>query len=122
MIIAVGERKEMSEMKGITCCADCVYYNMKKHKCNRGCSDYPDGKEHFYRDCPLIDVVEKCEYDILQQALEEANEALKDAVQVVRCKDCKHYIPFIVDGYCGDCSQTEYSVEPDGYCNYGERI
>ena len=46
----------MTQMKGITCCADCAYYNMKKHKCTRGSTDYPDGREHFYRDCPLPDV------------------------------------------------------------------
>lgn len=26
-------------MKGITLCAECAYYNMKKHKCTRGATD-----------------------------------------------------------------------------------
>lgn len=44
-------------MKGITCCADCAYYNAKKHKCMRATNE---GKptDHFYADCPLPTVTE----------------------------------------------------------------
>ncbi len=45
-------------MKGITCCADCAYYSMKKHKCVR-CTDSGKPTDHFYADCPLPDVVTK---------------------------------------------------------------
>ena len=41
-------------MKGITCCADCAYYNMKKHHCTRA-SDEGKPTDHFYADCPLPD-------------------------------------------------------------------
>ena len=44
------------KMKGITCCGDCVYYNIKKHKCIRCENVEPeDAREHFYADCPLPD-------------------------------------------------------------------
>lgn len=43
-------------MKGITCCADCAYYNMKKHRCTRSATDEGDARSHFYADCPLPDV------------------------------------------------------------------
>ena len=47
-------------MKGIELCADCAYYNMKSHKCTRGCKIDPDTKKgediHFFVDCPLTDV------------------------------------------------------------------
>ena len=47
-------------MKGITLCADCAYYNMKKHKCTRGFKIDPDVSKgenpSFYVDCPLPDV------------------------------------------------------------------
>ena len=47
----------MTEMKGITCCGDCAYYNFKQHKCVRyGVDNYGGGK--FYDDCPLPDVIE----------------------------------------------------------------
>ena len=43
----------MIEMKGITCCGDCIHYNWKKHKCNLGCNDEGLATDHFYKDCPL---------------------------------------------------------------------
>ena len=46
----------MSQMKGITLCADCAYYSMKKHKCTRGATDESDPLASFYGDCPLDDV------------------------------------------------------------------
>lgn len=48
----------MIRMKGITCCGDCAYYNMKKHRCTRA---YDEGKatDRFYADCPLPDVILK---------------------------------------------------------------
>ena len=49
-------------MKGITMCADCAYYNMKTHKCTRGCTVEPDIENgddvRFFTDCPLPDVAE----------------------------------------------------------------
>lgn len=45
-------------MKGITCCADCARYNMKKHKCCCA-SDEGSPADHFYADCPLADVKEE---------------------------------------------------------------
>lgn len=43
-------------MKGITCCADCAYYNMKKHKCTRA-TDEGKPTDRFYADCPLPTVI-----------------------------------------------------------------
>lgn len=46
-------------MKGITCCAECSYYSMKKHKCSRGAKKEPDLQSgddvRFFVDCPLDD-------------------------------------------------------------------
>lgn len=47
----------VQRMKGITCCADCAYYNWKKHRCVR-CIDAGKPKDHFYADCPLPEVSE----------------------------------------------------------------
>ena len=45
-----------------------------------------------------------------------------DAVEVVRCKDCKHKYRTI---FCGNiyynCGKRAEHVEPDGYCDGGER-
>jgi hypothetical protein len=59
-------------VKGITLCADCAYYDMKKHKCCQGAVGEPNLEKgddvRFFTDCPLDD----CE-------------------PVVRCKDCIYY-------------------------------
>lgn len=49
--------------------------------------------------------------------LEEVPSA--DVVEVVRCKDCKHYVP---DDY--NCMQMDTGgkiYRPDGYCSFAER-
>ena len=43
----------MREYVKIYCCGDCVYYNWKKHKCNRVAHEEGRIDEHFYRDCPM---------------------------------------------------------------------
>ena len=40
-------------MKGITLCAECAYYSMKKHRCTRGATNDHDPRDRFYADCPL---------------------------------------------------------------------
>ena len=44
-----------------------------------------------------------------------------DAVEVVRCKDCKRY----VEGHClrelGGGSYVPFPMKPDDFCSYGER-
>lgn len=37
----------------VYCCGDCIYYNWKKHKCNRGAHEEGKADEHFFRDCPI---------------------------------------------------------------------
>ena len=51
-----------------------------------------------------------------------------DAVEVVRCKDCKHYKEFRTKWnkqimrlcYRMGKNDMEYSVKPDDFCSYGE--
>lgn len=58
-----------------------------------------------------------------------------DVVEVVRCKDCVHYIPYDwmfsevwksqnIEDYSQDeigCEWIDHYVKPDGYCSFGER-
>jgi hypothetical protein len=60
----------MEKMKGITCCADCSYYNMKKHKCTRA-SDEGKPTDHFYADCPLPTVTKCSEWISVKDRLPE---------------------------------------------------
>lgn len=51
-----------------------------------------------------------------------------DAVQVVRCEDCKHFISFkgerakVNTDKSGWCDANDDSVRAYDYCSYGERI
>jgi hypothetical protein len=42
-------------MKGIKCCGECAYYNMKKHKCMGGAKDPGKAESSFYVDCPHVE-------------------------------------------------------------------
>ena len=44
-----------------------------------------------------------------------------DAVEVVRCKDCKHYEPGFIRPYCGWCEEWNTAVRASGFCHRGER-
>ncbi len=50
-----------------------------------------------------------------------------DAVEVVRCKDCIHYVNLLGGGsdyrcsiFCG-CYERPYPTNADDFCSYGER-
>jgi hypothetical protein len=57
----------------------------------------------------------------VRRAIEDAPTI--DAVPVVRCKDCKHSRKYPWGSY--SCSFHDYEgephVEPNDFCNYGER-
>lgn len=42
-----------------------------------------------------------------------------DVVEVVRCKDCKYYIP--ISEKIGECKDTRMNTTYMSYCSYGER-
>lgn len=46
-----------------------------------------------------------------------------DAVEVVRCKDCKHWLKDFVGctEHIGRCEWAGYAVGANGYCVYGEK-
>ena len=67
---------------------------------------------------PLTDTFNSQDYGMfwtggIEKAIDEAPTI--DAVQVVRCKDCKHY-----DGSYPMCCRFEETFEPDDYCSFGE--
>lgn len=54
-----------------------------------------------------------------QDAIERLSRLSADAVEVVRCKDCKYYKSVAVT--CGNCYQTTHPVHPEDYCSRGIR-
>lgn len=55
-----------------------------------------------------------CDVDDMKTELEEAPTI--DALEVVRCKDCKHF-----DGSYPMCCRFEETFEPEDYCSFGEK-
>ena len=90
-------------MKGITCCADCAYYNMKKHKCARA-TDEGKPTDHFYADCPLPTVTEAQGWISVKDRLPENDRF------VLVCNDDGH---MLVAQYIEETAQWQYK-----YINY----
>ena len=46
-----------------------------------------------------------------------------DVVEVVRCKDCKHYKAYEppIEDFDGWCKVNENEYDKEFYCSYGER-
>lgn len=63
------------------------------------------------------------EFDkLMVEAIDIAIEALSaDAVEVVRCKDCKWAEKAILNEYCVECTMYHTSCMKHGYCHHGER-
>lgn len=67
---------------------------------------------------PAADVVSKETHEAVRKALQAFAET--DVVQVVRCKDCKHYIA----GFCTrdiNGRTNMFRMSENDYCSYGER-
>jgi len=82
-----------------------------------------DDAIHILVECDLMGDVDVC------RAMQKVREIpAADVVEVVRCKDCKHYSPT----YYSICTNNNVEisfygesavlvVDPDFYCAYGER-
>lgn len=73
--------------------------------------------EHFtqYHDTDQIALI-----DMVCDDIEESPTV--DAVEVVRCKDCKHWLKDFAgcSDIVGRCEWANYAVGANGYCLYGE--
>ena len=75
----------------------------------------------------LIDAWKLCEYaNNLKDKCVDANDIMRfpaeDAVQVVRCKDCKWCVEsYDIDGAYWICKNWHGGTDSDGYCHKAER-
>lgn len=68
----------------------------------------------FKRD---TDTIDRNKYSGLECAIAQCKKApTADVVEVVRCKDCKHY-----KGEQSNCWLMRAKMQPTDYCSYGER-
>ena len=80
--------------------------------------------------CAECNVVRKvqCSACWVEDVLELLEGDAVDAVEVVRCKDCKHSYDGVANLMCGRCGQHingirlgGVSVKEEHFCSYGER-
>lgn len=68
--------------------------------------------------CSLVECPEECNSFLDAAADDISKMPTADVVEVVRCKDCKHRIIDTNDDWC-EC--TGCDINPDGFCEEGER-
>jgi Pyruvate/2-oxoacid:ferredoxin oxidoreductase delta subunit len=69
------------------------------------------------KDKARVDEIDNCIAEIV-------NAPTVDAVEVVRCKDCKYFCPYEGEEHKGDCAELvglESCVYEDDFCSYGGR-
>lgn len=89
-------------------------------------ADLIDRQALIERHCEgcTADVREVCKNDpICASLMWVVEEPAVDAVEVVRCKDCKHWLKDFAGctDNVGRCEWANYMVGAAGYCVYGER-
>ena len=71
-------------------------------------------------DAPTIDIEDRLN-DAYAHGWSDAEAKYHDSVEVVRCKDCKHWDN---EDDAQRCSYTNHGLhwaKPDDFCSYGER-
>lgn len=81
---------------------------MKNVKCS-DCAEYKNEWCEKIIDSPHPDMLRDCQYW----------HERKDMVEVIRCKDCKHWYLDADTGMA--CEFTNMCQPEDGYCNWAER-
>ena len=82
-------------------------------------------KEKFKRKLQYIFKTYRMSEIITEKVKHALDDTTVDAVEVVRCKDCKYcneYQKFNFERYLGCNTNGEiYEVEPNHFCSYGKR-
>ena len=87
------------QMKGFTCCGDCIYYDWKKHKCKICKSIETDARKKFYDDCPLEDVEPVQKWIPCSERLPDKNGSY---IAQVEESDGTAVLSFIVIDHCNE--------------------
>lgn len=75
--------------------------------------------EKMIGDLPTIEP--KVEFDTESWKTTATDTPIVEYAPVVRCKDCKEYIPW-ADGYiCGRVGSYYGNTKPDDFCSFGEK-
>lgn len=72
--------------------------------------------------CGMSDFAQDCRNAVIELL---SAQPTVDAVPVVRCKDCKHYVSIYGHRFCDvfcDAEEEPYETNPNDFCSYGERL
>lgn len=91
-----------------------------------GIEDWDIWVSHLLEEAPTVDAVSREKYEaskearhILVEFADDLLAKLKERVEVVRCKDCKHW-NITSDGF-GECEIMDKQILGNEYCSFGER-
>ena len=66
----------------------------------------------------ILDEIDQCSAETVRVDMTIITRSpAVDAVEVCRCKDCKHW----EDGWLGYCTKCHTAMHYDGFCSNGER-
>lgn len=82
---------------------------------------------HYVPNVDKEELLRALQYDRDQYHKGYADGKRDAMAELVRCKDCKHYVQFLQDNkecrctIFSGCYDRPYPTEPDDFCSYGER-
>lgn len=101
----------------MTLCKDCEHFKIRQQPIK----GFDWGMAECTKYNLVVDFADRRKFKWLSCEDRPKHEALQsDTVEVVRCKDCKHYKPFDKSKKF-DCPQGLYAVFENDYCSHGER-
>lgn len=109
--------------------AEWEHLGMNDYRCSK-CGAIASGSNIHCPECgaQMYDaghwIINYREYQVIETILEKEIELTPtvDAVEVVRCKQCKYWMRDTTSSKnCGFCTVVRRSRLPHGFCSYGER-
>lgn len=82
--------------------------------------------DELIRKQTVLNMIDDVQFGNITHKLSQLHEAVKnlpsvDAVEVVRCNDCKHFDGECCDRYADETLGYSHSTQPNFFCACGER-
>ena len=82
--------------------------------------------DELIRKQTVLNMIDDVQFGNITHKLSQLHEAVRnypsvDAVEVVRCKDCKHFDGECCDRYADETLGYSHSTQPNFFCACGER-
>ena len=82
--------------------------------------------DELIRKQTVLNMIDNVQFGNITHKLSQLHEAVRnypsvDAVEVVRCRDCKHFDGECCDRYADETLGYSHSTQPNFFCACGER-